>query len=181
MTSNKKSDGREMGFWTPMRTALTFLAFGLLATFGIASCNSSSKTANTNANTPKISMTVNGAPAQPNNGAPQPPAQPQMIPASALDVSLKTVDGKEFKLSDLKDKVLVIDLWATWCGPCRYEIPELVKMQDEYGDKGFEVIGLDIDPGSDQPEDVQKFAKEFKINYKVAFADADLARSLMKG
>lgn len=182
MTSNKKRDGRENGFWTPMRAAITFLVFGLLATFGVAGCNSSSKTsnANANANTPKISMTVNGAPVQPNNGAPPPP-QPQMIPASALDASLKTVDGKDFKLSELKDKVLVIDLWATWCGPCRYEIPELVKMQDEYGEKGFEVIGLDIDPGSDQPEDVQKFAKEFKINYKVAFAEEDLARSLMKG
>jgi thiol-disulfide isomerase/thioredoxin len=106
---------------------------------------------------------------------------PVMLPASALDASLKTVDGKPFKLSDLKGKVLVIDLWATWCGPCRNEVPELVQMQTEYGPRGFEVIGLDIDPDSDSAEDVSKFSKEFKINYKVAFAEAELARSLMRG
>jgi thiol-disulfide isomerase/thioredoxin len=180
MNSYKKQVRQENNFWTPARAALTFLVFGLLATFGITSCNSSPNTSSTNANAPKITMTVNGANpnTQPPNATPPPP---QMIPASALDASLKTVDGKDFKLSTLKDKVLVIDLWATWCGPCRYEIPELVKMQDQYGEKGFEVVGLDIDPKSDQPEDVQAFVKEFKINYKVAFAEEPLARSLMKG
>jgi thiol-disulfide isomerase/thioredoxin len=178
MNSDKKSGELENCFWTPARSALTFLAFGLLATFGLTSCNSSSNTSNANANAAKITMTVNGSPAQPAN-VPPPPAQ--MIPASALDASLKTVDGKDFKLSELKDKVLVIDLWATWCGPCRYEIPELVKMQEEYGEKGFEVVGLDIDPKSDSPEDVKGFVKEFKINYKVAFVEEALARSLMKG
>ncbi|HEX8890622.1 MAG TPA: TlpA disulfide reductase family protein [Pyrinomonadaceae bacterium] len=174
MNSNKKQVGQGNGFWTPARTAVTFLACGLLATFGITSCNSSQGTSSTNANATKVTMTVNGA--QPN-----PAPAPQMIPASALDASLKTVDGKDFKLSELKDKVVVIDLWATWCGPCRYEVPELVKMQNEYGPKGFEIVGLDIDPKSDSPEDVQSFMKDFKINYKVAFAEEPLARSLMKG
>ena len=54
-------------------------------------------------------------------------------------------------------------------------------MQSEYGEKGFEVIGLDIDPGSDTAEGVKDFIQEFKINYKVAFAQKDLAVSLMKG
>ena len=177
MNAYKKQVGQAKSFWTPARTAFTLLVCGLLATFGITSCNSSQGTSSTNANAPKVTMTVNGAPVQPNTA----PPPPQMIPASALDASLKAVDGKEFKLSELKDKVLVIDLWATWCGPCRYEIPELVKMQNEYGPKGFEVVGLDIDPKSDSPEDVQSFAKDFKINYKVAFAEEPLARSLMKG
>jgi thiol-disulfide isomerase/thioredoxin len=177
MNSNKKQVGQENSFWTPARSAFTFLVCGLLAIFGITSCNSSQGTSGTNANAPKVTMTVNGAPAQPNNSAPP----PQMIPASALDASLKTVDGTDFKLSELKDKVLLIDLWATWCGPCRYEIPELVKMQNEYGPKGFEIVGLDIDPKSDSAEDVQSFIKDFKINYKVAFAEEPLARSLMKG
>jgi len=180
MNSNKKQVGQEKGFWTPARTALTFLVFGLLATLGLTGCNSSQGTTttstNANGNNPKVTMTVNGQPAQPNNVPP-----PQMIPASALDASLKTVDGKEFKLSELKDKVLIIDLWATWCGPCRYEVPELVKMQEEYGPKGFEIVGLDIDPKSDSVEDVQSFIKDYKINYKVAFAEQELARSLMKG
>ena len=109
MNSNKKQVGQENNFWTPARAALTFLVCGMLATFGITSCNSSPNTSSTNANAAKITMTVNGAnPGQPPNGTAPPP---QLIPASALDASLKTVDGKDFKLSELKDKVLVIDLW----------------------------------------------------------------------
>src|SRR4051794_28927655 len=109
MNSSKKSVGRENSFWTPSRAALSFLVFGLLVTIGVSGCNSSSNTSSKNANAPSISMTVSGAnSAQPPTGTAPPP---QMIPASALDASLKTVDGKDFKLSELKDKVLVIDLW----------------------------------------------------------------------
>jgi thiol-disulfide isomerase/thioredoxin len=103
------------------------------------------------------------------------------LPASALSTQLKTIDGKDFKLSELKDKVLLINLWATWVGPSRYEIPELVKIQSEYRERGLEVIGLDVDPDSDTQQDVQGFIKKFKVNYKVAFAERSLATSLMKG
>jgi thiol-disulfide isomerase/thioredoxin len=160
MNSSEQPRERTKKFWTPLRAALTLSVFALLATFGVSSCNSTTNAPAANANEPKVNM---------------------MLPASALDAPLKTVDGKPFKLSDLKGKVLVIDLWATWCGPCRSEVPELVQMQTEYGPRGFEVIGLDIDPDSDTAEDVSSFSKEFKINYKVAFAEADLARSLMRG
>ena len=165
-------------FWTPARTALTMIVFALLASFGISSCNSTDKSAGANANAPQISMKVNGAnaAAQPANAAP-----PPMLPASTLDASFKTIDGKDFKLSELKGKALVIDLWATWCGPCRSEVPELVKFQTAYGPRGFEVVGLDISPDRDTAQDVTDFVKEFKVNYKVAFAKQDLALSLMQG
>lgn len=176
MNSSEQSSGRTKKFWTPLRAALTLTVFALLATFGVSSCNSTSNAPATNANGPKVSMTV-----KPPGSTVENKVEPVMLPASALDAPLKTVDGKPFKLSDLKGKVLVIDLWATWCGPCRSEVPELVQMQTEYGPRGFEVIGLDIDPESDTAEDVSDFSKEFKINYKVAFAEADLARSLMRG
>jgi thiol-disulfide isomerase/thioredoxin len=176
MNSSEQHVERAKKFWTPLRAALTLAVFALLATFGVSSCNSTSNTPATNANGPKVSMTVKTPGSTVENKI-----EPVMLPANALDAPLKTVDGKPFKLSDLKGKVLVIDLWATWCGPCRSEVPELVQMQTEYGPRGFEVIGLDIDPDSDSAEDVSKFSKEFKINYKVAFAEADLARSLMRG
>jgi thiol-disulfide isomerase/thioredoxin len=172
MNSSEQPRGRTKKFWTPLRTALTMTVFALLATFTVSSCNSTSNSPAANANGPKVNMTVNSG---------EKNIAPVMLPASALDASLKTVDGKPFKLSDLKGKVLVIDLWATWCGPCRSEVPELVQMQTEYGPRGFEVIGLDIDPESDTAEDVSKFSKEFNINYKVAFIEAELARSLMRG
>jgi thiol-disulfide isomerase/thioredoxin len=168
------------GFWTPTRTALTLTAFALLATFGVTSCSKPADSSNEGA--PKATITVN-APSNPAN-APKtnnaPPA-PTALPASALAAELKTMEGKAFTLGDLKGKVLVVDLWATWCGPCRNSTPELVSLQKEYGPKGFEVIGLDIDPDSDTPEDVKEFADQFDINYKLAFADRELAMSLMRG
>jgi thiol-disulfide isomerase/thioredoxin len=165
-------------FWTPTRAALTAVALALVAALGVASCGKSADTPTVNA--PKATVTVGSKP----NGtttASATPTGPRVLPASALDAPLETLDGKAFKLSDLKGKVLVIDLWATWCQPCRTSIPELVSMQKEYGPKGFEVVGLDIDPDSDTPEDVRAFAKEYDINYKLAFADRELALSLMRG
>lgn len=179
MNRSTQPDRRANKFWTPLRAALTLTAFALLATFGIASCNSSNHTSN--ANETKINMTVNGSTASA-NGAKGNTATSEavMLPVSVLDASLKTIDGNTFKLSDLKGKVLVVDLWATWCPPCRNEVPELVKMQTEYGSRGFEIIGLDIDQ-SDAPETVRGFIKEFGINYKVAYLEVELARSLMTG
>lgn len=166
-------------FWTPQRAALTLLAFAVLATFGFSSCGQPADTTGT----PKATVTVNSANAGPrvNKTAGEPP-MPATLAASALERELKTIpDGKAFKLSDLNGKVLVVDLWATWCGPCRTSTPELVNLQKEFGPKGLEIIGLDIDPDSDTEEDVRAFAKEFDINYKLAFADKDLAASLMRG
>jgi thiol-disulfide isomerase/thioredoxin len=163
-------------FWTPARAALTLTVLALLAAIGFAGCNSRDKETE---NAPKV--TVTAGPRANGTAAEATPAGPKMLPASALDAPLETLEGKPFKLSDLKGKVLVLDLWATWCGPCRSSIPELVTMQKEYGPKGFEVVGLDIDPESDTPEDVRRFAKQYEINYKLAFADRDLAISLMRG
>jgi thiol-disulfide isomerase/thioredoxin len=171
---------RNRNFWTPLRVSLTLAALALLATFGVSSCSKPAES-NANAGTPKATITVNGSnPANAPKTNPA-PAGPIMVPASALNTDLKTIDGKAFKLGDLKGKVLVIDLWATWCGPCRTSTPELVNLQKEFGPRGFEVIGLDIDPGSDTPEDVREFADEFDINYKLAFAERELAMSLMQG
>ena len=167
-------------FWTPQRATLTLLTLALLAAFGVSSCSQPADTTNA---TPKATVTVNGSNTGPrtNKTATEPP-MPTTLAASALEAELKTIpDGKVFKLSDLNGKVLVIDLWATWCGPCRTSTPELVNLQKEFGPKGLEVIGLDIDPDSDTPEKVKAFADEFDINYKLAFADRDLAVSLMRG
>ena len=167
-------------FWTPLRAALTLTALALLATFGVSSCG---QPADTNTATPKATVTVNSANAGPRaNTSTAAPPMPSTLSATALDAELTTIaDNKAFKLSDLKGKALVIDLWATWCGPCRTSTPELVNIQKEFGPKGLEVIGLDIDPDDDTPEKVLAFADEFKINYKLAFANRELAMSLMRG
>jgi cytochrome c biogenesis protein CcmG/thiol:disulfide interchange protein DsbE len=171
---------RTSDFWTPLRAALTLTALALLATFGLSGCNSMPAD---KPGTPKATITVNSnsGPRADTTKSNNPPPMPATLPASALDASLETIDGKAFKLADLKGKVLVVDLWATWCGPCRASIPELVSLQKEFGPRGLEVIGLDIDPDTDTSEDVKAFADKYDINYKLAFADNELARSLMSG
>jgi peroxiredoxin len=82
--------------------------------------------------------------------------------SAKLDFTLKDMNGATVRLADYKGKVLLINFWATWCGPCRTEIPELVTLVDEHKAKGFEVVGVSID---DSPEQLRAFAQEMKMNY----------------
>jgi peroxiredoxin len=83
----------------------------------------------------------------------------------APDFTLKDAEGKTVHLSDYKGKVVLLDFWATWCGPCRIEIPWFMEMQRKNRDKGFEVLGVSMD---DEGWDVVRpFLKELSINYRV--------------
>jgi peroxiredoxin len=83
----------------------------------------------------------------------------------APEWKLNDLDGKEVKLSDFKGKVVILDFWATWCGPCKLEIPGFVNLQKEYGDRGLRVIGVSLDEGDSKL--VKTFAKRMAINYPV--------------
>lgn len=85
----------------------------------------------------------------------------------APDFALKNLDGKVVKLSDFKNKIVIVDFWATWCGPCRKGIPDLVSIQKEYG-KDVVVIGITVD---DELAEVPPFAKKYNINYPILYAD----------
>ena len=176
----KNPAGKERRFWTGARVALACAAFGGVAL--VASNCKSNDTANLTANssapqakrTPQV--TISSKP-----GGPAQPPQMETVPPTAWNTEIQAVDGAKFRLSDFKDKVVVIDLWATWCGPCRLEVPHLVDLQNEYGAKGVEVIGLTTEDPDEDAEKVRDFAKEFKINYKLGWSPREVSLALMNG
>lgn len=101
------------------------------------------------------------------------------VPEAIATAEVKMIDGTSFKVEDKKGKVILINLWATWCGPCREEMPSLVEMHEKYKDQGFEVIGLDSDE-NETVEMIQEFAKEMKLNYPLGYADGKLFRQFVR-
>jgi thiol-disulfide isomerase/thioredoxin len=101
------------------------------------------------------------------------------IPEKVDQAEMKNLDGSVSKVADRRGKVVLLNMWATWCGPCRGEMPALVKMQDEHRDQGFEIIGLNTDDG-DTPEMVDEFAKEMKLNYTLVWAPTVMQTELLR-
>jgi thiol-disulfide isomerase/thioredoxin len=93
------------------------------------------------------------------------------------DVQLESIDGRSFKLSNLKGKVVVINFWATWCIPCIKEMPSLKKLYEKYKDKGFELLAVSID---DDPGKVAPFARKYNFNFPV-FNNLALKNKFGKG
>lgn len=105
------------------------------------------------------------------------------LPAGIMNAEIKNLDGGTFKMSDKKGKVVLLNLWATWCGPCVEEMPELVAMQEKYKDKDFEVVGLNVgeEDGSGEPKEaIEQFAKKQNLNYTMAYGNRDLFSEFMK-
>lgn len=91
-------------------------------------------------------------------------------PDPAPELKITTLDGKPLTLASLHGKVIFLNFWATWCGPCRAEIPDLIALQDRYKDR-LQIIGLNVD---DEEADIKQYADEMHINYPVAMTSNDI-------
>ena len=152
--------GSQKPLWTRARLAFTIVVLSLFAKLDMSSCNSNDETrtaAPTPANTPAV--TVRNAP------APQPLLT--TIPANVLDSELRALNGAPIKLSNYDGKVLLVNLWATWCRPCRVETPELVNLYKENRARGLEIVGLSTENPEESAEKVRQFVQHFEVNYRI--------------
>ena len=95
-------------------------------------------------------------------------------PVAVPELTFKTLDGRTVSSKDWKGKVTLVNFWATWCPPCREEIPDLIKLQERYKDQ-LQIIGVSSDEGS--PDDVAKFAAEHKMNYAIVMETPELTKA----
>lgn len=158
-----KNEVNKIRFWTPLRLVITVLAFGLLAAFGVSSCNS------------------NDPPSKTANRASR-PGSLNTLPRTVLDAENRAATGAApIKLANYSGKVLLVNLWATWCGPCRMETPELVKIHKEYQTRGVEMVGLSTEDPDASAQSVSEFMREFKVDYQIGWAKREVAQILMQG
>ncbi|HEY2963635.1 MAG TPA: TlpA disulfide reductase family protein [Pyrinomonadaceae bacterium] len=103
------------------------------------------------------------------------------LPESIRERQIKAVDNNNFRLADFNGKVVVINLWASWCGPCRREVPEYEKVRQAYTDRDVVFIGLTTEDPRYESARVKKFARDFNFGFRLGYADREIARALMNG
>jgi len=158
-----KQEVTKIRFWTPLRVAGTVISLALLAAFGVSSCNS-----------------IDPQPVS-SSSAPTRPAAVAILPRPILDAENKAASGDPIKLANFSGKVMLVNLWATWCGPCRMETPELVKLHKEFQSRGVEMIGLSTEDPAASAESVNEFVREYNVDYHIGWATREVAQTLMQG
>lgn len=91
-----------------------------------------------------------------------------LLAPAKLNFSFKDITGKKVSLSEFKGKVILLDFWATWCVPCKQEIPGFIELQKKYGGRGLQIIGLSVDDSLDM---AKTYATQMKMNYPILLAE----------
>jgi len=165
--------------WAGTRAARTFV-IGTLLVVAASSCNRSEETkpAADAAGKNRPVVTVKSEPGRGERTTASKTLEP--IADKVLKTKLVSIDNKEFQLADYAGKVVVVNLWATWCGPCRQEVPHFVTMTKEYAAKDVEIIGLTTEDPEEAKELVQNFMEAYDINYKIGWAPYEFASALTR-
>ena len=116
---------------------------------------------------------------------PEEPRKPQTsfaeLPESVLNAELPLLGGKTLRLSEYSGKVILLNMFATWCGPCRLESPDLAKLHEEFKDRGLVVIELSTEDPNVSKELVREWVLNFRLPYTVGWFTRDVAQTLMQG
>jgi thiol-disulfide isomerase/thioredoxin len=169
--TRKQSKSANQAFWTPTRVVTTLLAICLVAALGLSSCNSSDETS-----TVKPAAPAKPGPVAPNN----PPMVSASLPADVRDAEMPGINGSSIKLANYSGKVVLVNLWATWCGPCRMETPELVRLHKEYQGKGLTMVGLSTENPEASAELVRDFVRNFNVDYQIGWATPQVQIGFMQ-
>ncbi len=108
-------------------------------------------------------------------------AELTVLPESVFKRQLMALDNGTFSLADFGGKIVVVNLWATWCGPCRREVPEYEKVRKEFAGRGLEFIGLTTEDPRTSSDRVKRFARAFNFGFRLGWADRETAVTLMNG
>lgn len=103
------------------------------------------------------------------------------LPESLLNHKFQSLDKGSFRLADFRGKVLVINLWATWCGPCRMEVPEYEQVRKKYAGRDIEFVALTVEDPHAAADRVKQFVRDFNFGFRLGWADRETARALMDG
>lgn len=103
------------------------------------------------------------------------------LPDRVLDHRIRTLDDNYFRLADFQGKVMVINLWASWCGPCRREVPEYEEIRKDFLGRDVEFIGLTTEDPAVAKQQVNKFVRQSGFGFILGWADREFARTLMNG
>jgi thiol-disulfide isomerase/thioredoxin len=109
------------------------------------------------------------------------PAESSTLPEGLLTREIRSVDKGSFSLRDFGGKVVVVNLWATWCGPCRREIPDYERVRKEYAGRAVEFIGLTTEDPRTSADRVRQFAHDVSFGFRLGYADRETASILMNG
>lgn len=129
-------------------------------------------------NTPKLISQTGNTPSGRRPPASQYPMPPSSVAADSSQLGFTLLDGSRMKMADYAGKVLVLDFWATYCPPCREEIPELIELQRRYGPKGLHIVGLNVGGPDDRPL-VPQFVRDYRIQYALGYPDSELVNLYM--
>lgn len=109
------------------------------------------------------------------------PAELRALPESVLKREIRSIDKGSFSLGDFGGKVVVVNLWATWCGPCRREIPDYERVRKEYAGRAVEFIGLTTEDPRTSANRVKQFVHDVNFGFRLGYADGETAFILMNG